>query len=143
MGEMTRLDPYTELRTLIDWPRWPFEALRREFGGAFGTLPVDVFEENENLVVKTEIPGMKKEDIHIDVTEGVLQINAETKEEKEIEEKDYFLHEVRRGKFARALRLPGNINVAKAVAEYKDGVLKIWMPKLEGAKTRTVQVQVG
>ena len=132
MGEIIRNDPLNELRTMLDWWRRPFEMpmlFRRELPETLEALRVDVYEKDNNLVVKAAIPGVKREDIQIDVTDGILHISAETKAEKNVEEKDYYLHEYSHGKISRSLRLPSDVQPDKAKAEYKDGVLLVQMPK--------------
>lgn len=145
MGEIMRTDPVTELRTMLDWWRRPFDLpnlFRREFPEALEGLPVDVYEAGGDLVVKAAIPGVKREDIKVDVTDGVLHIAAESKAEKNIEEKDYYLHEYSHGKISRSLRLPSDVEFDKAQAMYRDGILRILMPKAKEAKAHSVKVAI-
>lgn len=90
---------------------------------------VDVYETDKEIVVKAELPGVKKEDIDISIKDNVLTIRAERKEEKE--EKTEAIHRVERyfGKIERVINLPTNIKPNEAKADYKDGVLEIRFPK--------------
>jgi len=104
---------------------------------------VDMFEEGNDLVVKAEIPGMKKEDVSIDFAGDVLTISGEKKSEEKTERKDYYRVERSFGSFSRKLHLPVEIQVEKAKASFKDGVLEIRMPKseAENQKVRKITVQ--
>jgi HSP20 family protein len=101
---------------------------------------VDIFEEKENIVVKAELPGMTKTDITIDVKDGVLTLKGERSDEKEIKEGSYFRRETCSGSFQRAFSLPENVNPEVIHAEYKDGVLKVRIPKPEEKKPRQITV---
>lgn len=141
MSDLTRFDPFAEMRALLDWPRRG-DLFRRELPEPFGSLAVDVYDENGDLVVKTELAGLKKEDIKIEVTDGVLSISAETRADKDVQDKDYYLREHRYGRTSRSLRLPADVDAAKARAEYADGVLKVRMPHKKDATPRSMEVHV-
>jgi HSP20 family protein len=113
--------------------RWPsFQPLRR-----FSELPsswsprVDVYQQNGNLVVKVELPGMKKEDINIAIEDGDLVVSGERKSEKKVEEKHYYRMERSYGSFYRRLPLPEGITQNKIEATYAEGVLQVTVPKPE------------
>jgi len=145
MGEMIRNDPLNELRTLLDLWRRPFDVptlFRRELPEALESLRVDVYEANDNLVVKAAIPGVQRDYIKIDVTHGILHIAAETQDEKNIEDKDCYLHEYSHRKISRSLRLPSDVQFNKAHAMYRDGIPKIEMPKAKEAKPHSVKVAI-
>ena len=101
---------------------------------------VDIFEEDESIVVKAELPGMEKKDIAIDVKDGVLTLKGEKAEEKEIKEGGYYRRETCCGSFQRAFTLPKNINPEVITAEYKDGILKVRLPKPEEKKPLQITV---
>ena len=103
---------------------------------------IDMFEEGDNLVIKAEIPGMKKEEISIDFAGDVVSISGEKKTEEKTERKDYYRVERSFGSFSRKLQLPVEIQVDKATASFKDGVLEIRMPKSEAAKKKTRKISV-
>ena len=103
---------------------------------------VDMFEEGDNLVIKAEIPGMKKDEISIDFSDDVLTISGEKKSEEKTERKDYYCVERSFGSFSRKLRLPVQIQIDKTSASFKDGVLEIRMPKSEAAKQKMRKIAV-
>ena len=103
---------------------------------------IDMFEEGDALVIKAEIPGMKKEEISIDFAGDVVTISGEKKSEEKTERKDYYRVERSFGSFSRKLQLPVEIQVDKATASFKDGVLEIRMPKSEAAKKKTRKISV-
>lgn len=99
---------------------------------------VDMFEEGKELVIKAEIPGMKKEEISIDFSGDIITISGEKKAEERVERKDFYRVERSFGSFSRKLRLPVAVELDKANASFKDGVLEIRMPK-SGAEKQTVR----
>ena len=103
---------------------------------------IDMFEDGDALVIKAEIPGMKKEEISIDFAGDVVTISGEKKTEEKTERKDYYRVERSFGSFSRKLHLPVEIQVDKATASFKDGVLEIRMPKSEAAKKKTRKIAV-
>lgn len=103
---------------------------------------IDMFEEGDALIIKAEIPGMKKEEISIDFAGDVVTISGEKKSEEKTERKDYYRVERSFGSFSRKLHLPVEIQVDKAAATFKDGVLEIRMPKSEAAKKKTRKIAV-
>lgn len=110
--------------------------------GAVLVPPIDMYEEKDKYVVKAELPGMKKDEIDISVTDNVLTIKGERKEEKEKKEGNYFFSERYYGTFLRSLNLPGNVDAKKICASYKDGVLQIDLPKTEEEKEKKIEVTV-
>lgn len=103
---------------------------------------VDMFEEGKDLVIKAEIPGMKKEDISIDFAGDMITITGEKKSEERTERKDYHRVERSFGSFSRRLRLPVEIQVDKSQASFKDGVLEIRMPKSATEKQKVRKITV-
>ena len=103
---------------------------------------VDITEDDKEYLVKAEIPEMKKEDIKINIHDDVLTVSGDRKYEKE--EKGKKFHRVERayGSFMRSFALPENADGSKISAEYKDGMLKIHLPKSEQAKKKTVEVKI-
>ena len=103
---------------------------------------VDIKEDKDEFVVSAELPGMKKEDVHITFNNGNLAIEGERK--KEQEEKDANYHRVERsyGKFYRSFQLPSGIQANKILADFKDGILKITLPKSEEVKPKEIEVKV-
>jgi HSP20 family protein len=93
--------------------------------------PVDVFEEAGAIVVKAELPGMKKEEIDIHVAGELVTISGKKEKEEKVERKDYLRLERTAGEFTRTVKLPAPIVVEKVTAAYKDGVLELRAPKAE------------
>ncbi|MFH1570484.1 MAG: Hsp20/alpha crystallin family protein [Gemmatimonadota bacterium] len=145
---------------LVRWqPREVFNVANdfdRLFEGMWGSGPapeqarttwwpsIDISETDEEIAVVAEVPGMKAEDLKVTVANGVLTIEGEKKEEKqEPQEKQPKVFRIERtyGAFRRAFRLPTAVNADKISASYKDGVLKLSIPKAETAKTRQIEVK--
>ena len=103
---------------------------------------VDISEDEKEYVVKAEIPEMKKEDIKINVHDDVLTVSGERKYEKEEKGKKYHRVERAYGSFMRSFALPENADGSKISAEYKDGVLKVHLPKSEQAKKKAIEVKI-
>ena len=111
-------------------------------GDKLGAPAVDITDEKDQIKVKADLPGMKKEDIEVNVENDVLTIKGEKKEEKEVKEKDYIRSERYYGAFHRAFSLPAGIDASKVNATYKEGVLEITLPKKEGAKPKQIKVDI-
>jgi HSP20 family protein len=103
---------------------------------------VDVTEDNDNLYVHAEIPGVDKKDIKINVSGDVLTISGEKKSEQRDENKNYYRIERTNGSFSRSFTLPAEVVVDKIQAEYKDGVLNVTMPKTEESKVVEKQIEI-
>ncbi|OGW28472.1 MAG: moleuclar chaperone Hap20 [Nitrospirae bacterium GWC2_42_7] len=103
---------------------------------------VDVFEEGDEVVVKAELPGMKKEDIDVNLTDNTVVISGEKKQEEKVEKKNYFRFERSYGSFSRTLRMPSEVQTDKAKASFKDGVLEVRVPKTEEAKKKEKKVTI-
>lgn len=103
---------------------------------------LDLVETKNDLVVKAEVPGMEPNDIDISLSDGVLTIKGEKKQEKEEKEADYHLIERCYGAFTRSLRLPKEVQSDKISASYKDGILKVILPKSEEAKKKEIRIKV-
>jgi HSP20 family protein len=108
-----------------------------------GWVPaMDVYENNESLLVKVELPGMKKEDIDISIHEGVLSVSGESKCECNNAQTEINRSERNYGRFHRSFSLPKPVAVEKVSAQYKDGILTVTLPKMEEAKPRQIEVKV-
>ena len=118
-----------------------FEDADRESLGNWNP-PVDILEGKDGLVLKAELPGMKKEDIEVRVENNVLTLQGERKRESETKEDGYHRSERAYGTFSRSFSLPTSVNTSKIAAEYKDGVLSVSLPKAEEAKPKQIDVKV-
>jgi len=133
MDEMLR-HPLVPWRRPLTWWRVPTEEL--------GWMPgVEVYEKADKFVVRTELPGMKKEEIDVSVVGDTLTISGERKAESEVKDEDYHRCELCYGKFSRSVGLPAAVNAAKVDASYENGILEITLPKVEAAKPRKVAVK--
>jgi HSP20 family protein len=103
---------------------------------------VDISEDDKEYLIKVEVPGVNKEDVRVTVENGILTITGERKEEKE--EKGKKFHRVERmyGTFLRTFTLPDGTAGDKISAEFRDGILKVHLPKSEEAKPKSIEVKV-
>jgi HSP20 family protein len=104
---------------------------------------VDIAEDDKEYIIKAELPGMSKENIKVTVEGGVLSIAGERKAEKEEKTKKYHRIERNYGTFTRSFTLPDDASGEKVTAEFKDGVLKVHLPKEEKAKAKSLEVKIG
>lgn len=125
------LDPFQEIdKFLEDWK-----------APAQGFVPaLDVYQDKDNVVVETQLPGIDKNNVNISVENDVLTIEGSSEQKSEVDDKNYYRQEVRRGSFHRAVALPVSVNGEGSKAEYKDGVLKITIPKEERAKPKQIKI---
>lgn len=124
------------LRPFLDEHRWtPFS-----FG--VSAPAVDLYEENNEVVAKAELPGMDKDDIQINISDYQLTIKGEKKKAEKVKEQDYYLCERSCGSFLRNLDLPSGVQVDKARTTFKNGVLEIRLPRTEQAKKKEIKVKV-
>jgi len=103
---------------------------------------LDVSETKNELVVRAEIPGIDAKDIDISLTNDLLTIKGEKKQEKEEKEENYHLIERSYGSFARAIRLPKEVQSDKISASYRNGILKVTLPKSKEAKKKEIKIKV-
>ena len=102
---------------------------------------VDIYETPEKIVVIAELPGVRKEDIEIDVIDTTLEIKAEVKREEEVAEEAYYRRERYYKGFYRRLKLPVAVDPERAKATYENGVLRIELPKLVAEKKRRIEIE--
>lgn len=104
--------------------------------------PVDIYETENDIVLKAELAGVDSKDVEVKVEDNTLYLKGERKFEKEVRNESY--HRVERcyGSFARSFSLPNSISTDKVKAEFKDGLLTLTLPKREEAKPRTVKIDV-
>lgn len=144
---IVRWEPFRDMMTLREAMDRLFEESfvsprRREWPApAEGALALDMYETDDHVVVKSSIPGVKPEDVEINIKGNILSISGETKEEEEVKEENYIRRERRYGAFSRSLALPEGINADEAEAEFEDGVLKLTIPKAPEAKPKTITVK--
>ncbi len=104
---------------------------------------VDIFEQDGNIVMKAELPGIDSKDVDIRLENNVLTLRGERKIDNEVKRESYHRVERAYGAFQRAFTLPGMVEQDKVKAKFKDGILEIVLPKAEKAKPKQVKVEVG
>jgi HSP20 family protein len=109
------------------------------FSGAWSP-PVDIYETDDALVMKAELPGFSKDDIHIEMKENTLVIRGERRREDEVKEGSYHRTERVYGAFQRSFLLPTTVDQEKVRASYKDGVLELRLPKVQAAQPKRIAV---
>ena len=147
MTALTRWDPIREMSTmrntldrffnerLFDMP------LMWERNPESMSLALDVAEEADKYIVKASVPGVKPEEVEITVTDNVLTIKGETKEDTEIKEENYHLRERRYGSFMRSVTLPAPVNADKIEAVHENGVITLTLPKSETVKPKKIELR--
>jgi HSP20 family protein len=103
---------------------------------------IDLYEDKDNVTVKAELPGLKKEDIDVSLHDGVLSISGERKSEEKFENAETYRAERFVGRFQRPVTLPSPVSADKVQAQYKDGILTVTLPKTEEAKPKQIEVNV-
>lgn len=124
------------------WGFVPVAGKQSASGQSIWQPAIDVTEDKENFILKADLPGLKKEDIHVSVENGILTIEGERQSETEQKEKDYHRIERSYGRFVRSLNLGTSVDDSKIKANYKDGVLEVTVPKIEKSKAKTIDVNV-
>jgi HSP20 family protein len=144
---------------LMKWnPTRDLFSLRRQMNGVFDDFfypsrrrsedeslwrwnpAVDIYEDDDSIVVKAEIPGMDRKSIKVDVKDRVLTIKGERSEDNEVKEERFYRRERTYGRFERAFTLPADVKTEQIKAEYKDGVLKVVVPKPETRKPKQIAI---
>ena len=137
-------DPFAGLLDLHrEFSNFFAPAVRGEGEGEFGQWipPVDVYSDEDRVVVHAELPGMKQKDIDVNYQDGVLTIKGERKHETEVKENGYHRVERAYGTFHRSVRLPAEVDASKVKAELKEGILTVSFPKAEEAKARKIEIE--
>ena len=145
MSNLTRWEPVREMMSLR-------EAMDRLFDDAF-TRPVnlrdggwsapaiDMYQTDDEVVVKAALPGFKADEVQINVTGDVLTLRGETKHEEEKKERSWHIREHRWGSFERSIALPTDVVADRANADFTNGILTISLPKAEEVKPKTITVK--
>lgn len=120
-------------------PRFP--RLFGSLNGGNDFMPsVEVIDRDDQVVVRAEVPGFKKDEIEVSLSGDMLTLSGKTSTEEKEEKDNFYYSEIKRGAFTRTLQLPAEVNDSKASASMKDGVLELILPKLESSKRRTITV---
>jgi len=145
---IVRWEPFRDLMTTQrEFDRLFKEAFTPLFGeGDISTRtwapPVDIFETENDIVLKADLPGVDPKDVEVKVEDNTLYLKGERKFEKEVKDESYHRVERSYGSFARSFSLPNSINAEKVKAAYKDGLLTLTLPKREEAKPKTIKIDV-
>lgn len=118
------------------WPSW--STLEAPFEGR--TPRVDVIDRDTEVLVRVELPGVKKDDLDVSLSEDELTIKAASKQESEDDEGGYHRREISRGEFTRSIRLPANVDAESAEAKFADGILELNLPKIAPSARHSIKV---
>jgi HSP20 family protein len=148
MSNLSRWEPASEFVTLRDAMDRLFDdaftrphARLRNGGSTWSSLPIDMYQTVDDVIVKAVVPGFRPDQVQINVTGDVLTIRGEASQEDETKEKAWHLREHRFGSFERSVALPVNVVSDKATAEFENGVLTITLPKAEEVKPKTITIK--
>ena len=133
--------PFDEMKRMMeDFWMTPLEEFGR-WGDGF-VPKVDVKEEEKEIIISAELPGLDQKDIDVTVASDSVRISGEKKREQEEEEKGYYRHETSYGSFERVIDLPTEVDEGKAEAEFSKGVLTIKLPKSEEAQAKRKKIRI-
>jgi HSP20 family protein len=145
---IVRWEPFRDLLTTQDrFNRLFNQTFSNVFGeedGKLGTWSpaVDIYENEQSIVLKAELPGIDPKDVEVRVENNTLYLRGQRKFENEVKEENYHRIERSYGSFTRTFALPGTVNAENVSAEYKGGILTLTMPKREEAKPKTIKISV-
>jgi HSP20 family protein len=139
---LMRWSPFSDLNTLQGRVNRLFDELGRtdETNTTLWAPMADIFETQESLVLQVELPGVDRSKIDIQIENNVLTIRGERKFNNEVKSENYHRVERSYGNFSRSFSLPMVVDQEKVSADYKDGILKISLPKKEQAKAKRIQI---
>jgi HSP20 family protein len=147
MMELTRWNRLGDLPVLQDRINRMFNdtfsrggAVNDELAGHSWNPVVDIIDNDENIVIKADLPGVDKKNISIDYKDRVLTLKGERVDDNEVKEENYYKRERVRGSFIRSFTLPASVAADKISADYKEGVLKIEIPKPEEQKPNRITI---
>ena len=144
MSNLTRWEPVREMMTLREaMDRLFDDAFTRPLGIAAGSvLPtIDLYQNDDDVVVKAALPGLKADDVQLSITADVLTLRGEFKDEGDQKEATYHVRERRFGSFERSVMLPTDVQADKARADFENGVLTVTLPKAETVKPKTISIK--
>jgi HSP20 family protein len=146
MSNLTRWEPAREMMTLR-------EAMDRLFDDAFtrplsirdgwslATPAIDMYQTDNDVVVKASLPGIKAEDVQINITGDILTLKGEVKQEEESDDRAWHIREQHFGSFERSIVLPTDVKSNKAEAVFENGILTVTLPKADEVKPKTINIK--
>jgi HSP20 family protein len=141
---VVKYDPFRELRSLQDEMTRLFAGVspsnREEFLSGNWAPHMDIFENQDHLVLEADLPGMNRDDIDLSIENNVITLRGERKFDKKTEGDNYHRVERSYGSFTRSFTLPQTVSAEGAQAEFKNGVLRVSLPKREETKARKIEV---
>ena len=142
--ELVRWQPVEGLGNINDLFEDAYGRSRHMHAAPTGTWcpPVDILESKDSYVIRAELPGMKKEDFHLEVEDGTLTLSGERKFEEPTNGDEYHRVERLAGKFSRSFDLPQAVKHDEIKATYRDGILEVYVPKAEEAKPRQITISL-
>jgi len=140
-ANITRWIPFRTASLLQDEIDCLLESAFGDGRSAMWTPALDIEETKDNIIVRAELPGMKKEDIKVSLEGDQLRISGERRSEAEQKDRTFYRAERAYGRFQRTLTLPSDVKSDKISAVYSDGVLELALPKAEAAKAKEIEIQ--
>ena len=145
MSNLTRWEPVREMMTLREaMDRLFDDAFTRPLNvrdGGWSSPAVDMFQTDDEVVVKAALPGFKADEVQINVTGDVLTLRGEVKQQEENKERAWHIREQRWNSFERSIALPTDVKADGASADFENGILTITLPKAEEVKPKTITVK--
>lgn len=143
MTRLVRFNPLNDLRRMeaMFEPFFRFPYLPEATQAAAWNPPVDVLEENDRIIVKVEVPGVNENDLRVTFEDGLLTVSGERQFERK-DDSNYHRIERAYGSFSRTFTLPRSVDAAQIVADYRNGVLEVTIPKKEEARPKQIAINV-
>ncbi|HET9911637.1 MAG TPA: Hsp20/alpha crystallin family protein [Anaerolineales bacterium] len=145
MSNLTRWEPVRDMMTLREaMDRLFDDAFTRPISlrdGGWSSPAIDMYQTDDEVVVRAALPGFKADEVQINVTGDVLVLRGEMKHEEEKKDRAWHIREQRWGSFERSIALPTDVKADKAVADFENGILTVTLPKAEEVKPKTITVK--
>ena len=147
-NNLTRWEPAREMMTLREAMDRLFDdaltrpfSLVREGGSTWASMAIDMYQTDNEVVVRAALPGIKADEVQINVANDILTIKGETKQAEEKKDKAWHIREQRWGAFERSIMLPTGVKSDQAKADFENGILTITLPKSEQSKPKTITIK--